>query len=805
MVANIIRYRPKSAVRDVGKVLGFSTVDLERMARDLGTWWHGFEENLRSSLGLATSEASPGSASEAPEPGSPGDRAALRPRSSVAGRPSGRFRRAPSVGRGCFRPRRGPLCRGGAAAADSLSVSGAAGNADRQVVSRKELLLKLCREILDFPRHLSIHPGGFILGSRPIAHLVPVENATMPDRTVIQWDKYDVEAMNLFKVDLLGLGALSHLDHAMKLLKKHRGIDVTLADISAAGDDPDVYEALRRSDTVGVFQVESRAQMAMLPRMKPRRFYDLVIEISIVRPGPISGGMVHPYLRRRSGEEDVVFPHPSLEPVLGKTLGIPIFQEQVMKLAVVAADYSPGEADQLRRDMAAWRSSTRLARHREKLITRMVAKGIAPEFAEAVYSQIQGFGEYGFPESHAASFALIAYATAWFKVKYPAFFSCGLLNAWPMGFYSPATLVEDARHHGITVLPVDVTRSGWNCSPEWIPSVPGRSALRGGESKRPDPGFGDGWGDSGNRMESTAGPTEQSGGAWGIRMGLRYVKGLSRDQGRKVEILRSRGNQAASVDEFASLSGLDQGALKALALTGAFSSLAGNRRSQLWHTLGISGSGDAENPDCTDSAGDGRPDAGGWPSGTGERWNETGVQPDSDGTRSSGRPGFPATVTEGESADPWAFAPSDPLDFTPLSPAEEVSWDYSSSLHSTRGHPLEGLRDDLRSLGLPDSAEVREMEDGGHCRYAGVVICRQRPGTANGVIFLTLEDETGFVNLVVWDRVYQENRNLILSLSLLGVEGRIQSKGGTVHLIVERCFAPPMGLEAAGLSSRDFR
>jgi error-prone DNA polymerase len=417
--------------------------------------------------------------------------------------------------------------------------------------------------------------------------------------------------------------------------------------------------------------------------------------------------MVHPYLKRRSGEEEIVYPHPSLEPVLKKTLGVPLFQEQVMKLAVVGADYTPGEADQLRRDMGAWRSSSRLAMHREKLIGRMVKKGIKPEFAEAVYSQIQGFGEYGFPESHAASFALIAYATAWFKVKYPAFFTCGLLNAWPMGFYSPATIVEDAKRHGIPVLPIDVVHSRWDCAPEWVD-----------ESDR-----------------------------WGVRMGLRYVKGLSRTDGDLI------GNHhfasGSSVDEFAVRTGLSVKSMKILALSGAFDSFSDNRRSQLWHSLAVH--------------------------------NDQGQQAQ------------------------WGYSENNPVDFESLSLFETVSWDYSGSMHSTLGHPLEALRDSLNKLNLPDSETVRQSRNGTWSSFAGMVICRQRPGTANGVLFITLEDEFGFVNLIIWQKVYEEYKDVILSQTLLGVRGKIQSKDGTVHLVVDECFVPPVSLGETGISSRDFR
>jgi error-prone DNA polymerase len=393
MVAVVVRYRPRSAVRDAGRALGVGEAELARLSKLLSRWG-AVEASAFVSAGLSLD--------------------------------------VPLHGH----------------------------------------LLRMASLLVDVPRHLSIHPGGFLLGSEPVHHLVPVENGAMPGRTVIQWDKDDVEAMGLFKVDLLALGALTHLHLCFDLLKETRGLAVDLASIPA--DDVDTWELISRGDTVGVFQIESRAQMAMLPRLRPRHFYDLVIEVSIVRPGPITGGMVHPYLRRRRGEEAVTFPHRCLEPILKKTLGVPLFQEQVMRVAMAAADYTPGEADQLRRDMAAWKKSGRIERHRETLISRMVKKGISAEFAQRVFEQIRGFGEYGFPESHAASFALISYASAWLRTHFPAEFTCALLNALPMGFYMPSTIVEDARRRGIRVFPVDVARSDWFCT------VPQENGIRMG-------------------------------------------------------------------------------------------------------------------------------------------------------------------------------------------------------------------------------------------------------------------------------------------------------------------------------------
>lgn len=630
MVANVVRYRPRSAVRDVGKALGFPETSMDRLAKLLSHYGGGIEESLLGQAGL-----------DADEP------------------------------------------------------------ATRHLV-------ELSNEILEFPRHLSIHPGGFLLGHEPVSALVPVENASMEARTVIQWDKEDVEDMGLFKVDLLGLGALSHLDRCFELLRRHRGIELGMADLG--DDDPETYEMMGRADTVGVFQIESRAQMAMLPRLKPKNFYDLVIEISIVRPGPISGGMVHPYLRRRRGEESVTYPHPCLEPVLSKTLGVPLFQEQVMRLAVVAADYTPGEADQLRRDMAAWKKHGRIEQHRTRLVSRMEAKGIAREFGERVFEQIRGFGEYGFPESHAASFALISYATAWMRVHYPVEFTCGLLNAWPMGFYSPATLVEDARRHGVEVRPIDVTRSRWECTME-------------------------------PRDESN--PTQ---GGFAVRMGARYVKGLEVKAWETLEEERDRG-AFQSVDDLSTRTRLGEPVLLRLAEAGAFQSLESDRRQALWETR-----------------------------------------------RSHASRDVPVLDHVAESA----------VTFDPLLPMEEVGWDYETSIHSARGHPMESVRDQLVSMGFPDARTLGTLPNGLEVRFVGAVICRQRPGTAKGVTFFTLEDETGFANLVVWKDTFERYALILKTESILAVSGKLESQQGTTHLIVDKAWRPQLDWSPASSGSRDF-
>jgi error-prone DNA polymerase len=626
MVANVIRYRSRSALRDVGKALGFSETSLDRAAKFFSSY-DGVDPKTLRQMGFDTSKG------------------------------------------------------------------------------LNKQLLELTNEILDFPRHLSIHPGGFLLGHEPVHDIVPIENGAMPDRTVIQWDKNDLDDLGLFKVDLLGLGGLTQLDLCFKLLRRHRGIDRSMATIPP--DDSAVFDMICKSDTAGVFQIESRAQMVMLPRLKPKNFYDLVIEISIVRPGPITGGMVHPYLRRRSGKETVEYPHPSLEPVLKKTLGVPLFQEQVMRLAVVAADYTPGEADQLRRDMAAWHRTGRMERHRERLITRMQTKGIAPQFAERVFEQIRGFGEYGFPESHAASFALIAYATAWFKCHYPAEFACALLNAQPMGFYAPATIVEDAKRHNVIVRPVDVQISEWDCTLE---------------------------------------ACEANLGGFAVRMGLRYVKGLGETDWESI----ARGRHSApfiSVGDFVRRTTLDEGVLGTLAEAGAFDGLDTDRRTALWDVRRLA------------------------------RSREESLS-------------LPARE-------------STPL-FESLNSFEEVKWDYHTTSHSPRRHPLAPMRASLTQQRLPDARTVGSMKNGEKVRYAGLVICRQRPGTAGGVVFMTLEDETGFVNVVVWENVFQRYSVLAKTVSFLGITGTLQVEDNVVHLVAEKLWEPKMELKPTGAPSRDF-
>ncbi len=627
MVCNVIRYRPRSAVRDVGKALGIPETALDRAAKHL------------SMYGLVEPEA---------------------------------------------------LARSGLGDHGAIAV---------------EHLARLSDEILEFPRHLSVHPGGFLLGHEPVHDIVPIENAAMPGRTVIQWDKDDLEELALFKVDLLALGALHQLHLGLDLLRVHRGIDLSMATIPA--EDEATYDMICTADTVGTFQIESRAQMSMLPRLRPRTFYDLVVEVSLVRPGPISGGMVHPYLRRRRGLEKVEYPHPCLEPVLAKTLGVPLFQEQVMKLAVVAADYTPGEADQLRRDMAAWRRSGRIEKHRERLISRMEDKGISREFGERVFEQIRGFGEYGFPESHAASFALIAYATCWMRKHYLAEFTCSLLNAQPMGFYSPATIVGDAQRHGLELRSIDVMRSAWDSTHEHA-----------------DDEYG-----------------------FAVRMGLRWIKGMQIADGQRIVAAREE-RAFASIEDFVRRSHVPARMHAALAEAGALGELVPARRDALWQVAG---------------------------------W----VQRQDD-----------SMALGGDVNDHAAF--------DGLSKLDEIFWDYTASDHSTRGHPLAPMRAELRTKGWPDAKTVARGRDGSRIDYVGIVICRQQPGTAAGVVFMTLEDETGFVNLVCWQQVFAQYAHVIKTTSLLGVSGRLQVSEGIVHLIAERVWVPVLSRPVVDVGSRDF-
>lgn len=643
MTASVITYRPRSAVRDVGKALGFSLEEVDRLAKSL--------ENYNENEKLA-----------------------------------GRFRESGLA----------PATR-----------------AARQ-------LRGLVDEILGFPRHLSQHTGGLVLTRKALCDIVPIENASMPGRTVIEWDKDDLDALGILKVDCLALGMLTAIRKGFDLVDEHRvgddpGRKLTLATVPA--EDPAVYEMIRKADTMGVFQIESRAQMAMLPRLKPECFYDLVIEVAIVRPGPIQGEMVHPYLRRRAGEEPVEFPDERIRDVLKKTLGVPLFQEQAMKLAIVAAGFTPGEADQLRRAMGAWRRSGVMDRFRQKLLDGMAANGYPAEFAERLFHQIRGFGEYGFPESHAASFALLVYASAWLKHYYPAAFAAALLNSQPMGFYAPAQLVANARQHGVEVRPVDINHSDWDSTLDSSPPA--------------------------------------------LRLGFRMVSGLSRAHVDSI-IERRADGPFVSFDDFARRTRLSNAVLSRLSKADAFGSLTLERRKALWNSLPVQK-----------------------------------VMPLFDGPEPNGRL---ATNDAGRDADP-----EPPVALPVASPLSEVVADYQATGLSLRDHPMKFLRPFLEKRRVAKASDLAILPVDRRVKVAGLTLMRQRPGTASGITFVTLEDETGFANLIVrpeiWERYHQAARTATAMLA----HGRLQRQDKVIHVLVTRLDDLSEMLTDLDPRSRDFR
>jgi error-prone DNA polymerase len=616
LTAEVITYRRRSAVRDVGKALGLSLDLVDRLARD-AEWWD--EESLN-----------PGRLREM----------GLNPEE-----PTMRW------------------------------------------------LARLASEILGFPRHLSQHVGGFVITRSPLCELVPIENAAMADRTVIEWDKDDVDALGILKIDVLGLGMLTCIRKALDLVNQRREAQLSLATIPS--DDRATYEMIQSADTIGVFQIESRAQMSMLPRLRPACFYDLVIEVAIVRPGPIQGDMVHPYLRRRSGGEKPEYPHPLAKEVLGRTLGVPLFQEQCMALAVKIGGFTSGEADQLRRSMAAWkRKGDTIYRFGQKLIDGMTERGIPREFALRCFEQIKGFSEYGFPESHAASFALLVYASSWLKCHYPAQFACAILNSQPMGFYSPAQLVRDAREHGVSVQPVDVHSSSWDCTIE------------------PD-------------------------GA--LRLGMRLVNGLGKDDARRIEAAVHAHGPFATMHDLWRRSDARVSTLRKLAAADAFSSMGLSRQSALWHARAL---------------------------------------------RDSHLPLFDHAQSEAAATAGDTYLPS-------VTQERQVTLDYRATGFSLKAHPVSFERPRLSKQGVKPNSLLRdsvETPDGASITVAGLVLVRQRPGTANDVTFMTVEDETGIANLVVWRRVYNRYRREASSKFILA-SGRVQRQGEVVHVVVSRIRA----------------
>jgi len=552
-----------------------------------------------------------------------------------------------------------------------------------------------------FPRHLSQHTGGFVIARDRLSRLVPIENAAMPDRSVIEWDKDDLDALGLLKVDVLALGMLTAIRRALDFIATRRGRPFALSDVPP--EDPATYAMIQRADTMGVFQIESRAQMSMLPRLKPACFFDLVIEVAIVRPGPIQGGMVHPYLRRRNGEEPVTYPSAAVEAVLSRTLGVPIFQEQVMQLAVVAAGFTPGEADGLRRAMAAWRRKGGLEPFERRLKDGMRARGYPDEFAAQIYRQILGFGEYGFPESHSASFALLVYVSSWIKRHEPAAFLAALLNSQPMGFYAPSQLVQDAQRHGVEVRAVDVTRSDWACT------------LEGREPPA-------------------------------VRLGLLMIKGLSEVGARRIVTARAAA-PLASVADLAHRAQLEARDLKHLAAAGALNALAEHRRRAYWDIAGI-----------------------------------------------EARPHLLREAPVRETA-PALAAPTE---------GENLVADFSSLGLTLGRHPLALLRARLRGMGLATAAEVRAAAHGRTLSACGLVTGRQRPDTASGVVFVTLEDETGYVNVVVWSALAERQRRELLGARLMAVHGTIEREGEVVHLVARRLADHSTLLGRLLTHSRDF-
>jgi error-prone DNA polymerase len=627
LAATVITYRPRSAIRDVGKALGLEAHQVDRLAKSI-FWWDGRRVRTEALKELGFDPASP-------------------------------------------------------------------------LLQR---LVSLVNTLIGFPRHLSQHVGGVVITRSQLSRLVPIENAAMAERTVIQWDKDDLEVLGFLKVDVLGLGMLTAIRRCFDVIAEYRGRRLTMAAIPA--EAPRVYEMIQRADTVGVFQIESRAQMAMLPRLKPERFYDLVIEVAIVRPGPIQGGMVHPYLRRRQGKEPVTYPSAAVREVLARTLGVAIFQEQVMRLAVVAAGFSPGEADQLRRAMAAWRRKGGLAAFEQRLREGMRARGYAPAFAEQLFKQIQGFGEYGFPESHAASFALLVYVSAWLKCYEPAAFTCALLNSQPMGFYAPAQLVQDAQRHGVEVRPVDVRASQWDCS------------LELGKEGEP-----------------------------ALRLGLRMVNGLSRTGAE--QLVTARGSVPyRDVNNLAARAKLARGDIEKLAAAGALSGIAGHRYQARWQVAGVE-----KLPPLIEGA--------------------------------------PFTETEPVLPKPTEF--------------EDVVADYRMLGLSLGRHPLAWLRRCLDHRRLSTAAGLHARDHGDPVRVAGLVISRQCPATASGVLFMTLEDETGFINVVVWPWIMARNRRVVLTGRLLEVAGVIEREGEVIHVAAGKLTDQSRLLGHFALCSRDFR
>ncbi|MEM9410222.1 MAG: error-prone DNA polymerase [Planctomycetota bacterium] len=583
-------------------------------------------------------------------------------------------------------------------------------------------LYHLVNEIISFPRHLSQHVGGMVITQGRLDELVPVENAAMDDRTVIQWDKNDLEELGLLKVDCLCLGMLSAIRKCFHMIQKHWGRTLTLATLPK--EDPNVYDMICKADTVGVFQIESRGQMTMLPRLKPRCWYDLVIEVAIVRPGPIQGNMVHPYLRRRNGDEKPVYPNNEIKAVLERTLGVPIFQEQAMKLAVVAAGFTPGEADQLRRAMGAWRKTGVIEKFRHKLMEGMRKKGLQGEFAEQVFRQIRGFGEYGFPESHAASFAKLVYVSAWLKHYYPAAFAAAIINSQPMGFYAPAQLIACAREHGVEVLPVDVNQSDWDCTLECEQATP----------------------DSTARGHNTDTPIQSK-----LRLGFRMISGFREEHAFTIQQTRQQA-RFTSISDLTRRTRLGSAVVTQLSQADAFQSLNQDRRSALWQSL-------------------------------------------AQDTKPLDQPLFDQL----ESKDDFiSVLPEMPLD-------QQVVKDYQTIGLSLKAHPVSFHREKLTQMKVVTTSELETKKNNQYLKVAGLVILRQRPATAKGITFVTLEDETGTANLVVKQNIWQRYYKIARRSPAWIAWGKLEKKSGIIHVVVNRLEDFSEQIDSLGTRSRDFR
>ncbi|WP_112324119.1 error-prone DNA polymerase [Oceanibium sediminis] len=570
-------------------------------------------------------------------------------------------------------------------------------------------MLDLAQQIIGFPRHLSQHVGGFVITRDRLSSLVPIENAAMEERTIVEWDKDDLESLGMLKIDVLALGMLTCLRKGFDLLARHYGRWETLS--SLEDRDEATYDMICRADTLGVFQIESRAQMTMLPRLRPRCYYDLVIEVAIVRPGPIQGDMVHPYLRRRQGKEPVVFPKDELRQVLGKTLGVPLFQEQAMNIAIVAAGFPPGEADKLRRAMATFRRVGTIHSFQKRMVEGMVANGYERDFAEHCFRQIEGFGEYGFPESHAASFALLVYVSCWMKAHYPDVFCAAILNSQPMGFYAPAQLIRDAREHGVEVRDVDINHSEWATTLE-PDATPHPVAMA---------------------HQQLVGTMKNS---HAVRLGLQRVKGFREEDANRLVARRNRGYD--SLRDLWLRSGLNRAAIELLAEADAFRSLGLDRRAALWAARALD------------------------PLGSAERLPLFATNRDVELQR------------EAEVALP------------PMPLGEQVIADYQSLSYSLKAHPVSFLRPRLARNRFVQAEALQRIRSGTIVQVAGLVLVRQRPGTAKGVVFETLEDETGVANIIVWPKVFEAYRALVLGARCVGVRGKLQSQEGVIHVVAER-------------------